>query len=145
MTAHAHDSGEDSMKTKNFHIGDVLSITTGILVSPRLIGGVYDILNWMTGENLYTHQLPRVSREAAPVLLKVFPQLADAQAEAEQVTADNHNDFLAKMVACYGETLPVPKMNVDQHESIDPISELVEKVHPDRIIVVKPTSPPQGG
>lgn len=125
------------MQTKDFHIGDILSVTTGRLVSPRHIGGVYDILNWMTGENLYTHQLPRVGDEARPILLAAHPQLADAQAEAEAVTEENWEHFLAKMVARYGETLPVPKMTHTEHESIDPMSELVEKVHPDKIIAVQ--------
>lgn len=135
MTA-STSKGEDV--TKQFHIGDVLSITTGILVSRDLIGGVYKILNWMTGENLYTHQLPRVRHEAAPVLLEKYPALAKAQAEAEAVTPDSINNFLAKMEARYGKTLAVPKLNVDQHERIDPMSELAERVHPDKIIVVQP-------
>lgn len=123
---------------KKFHIGDVLSVTTGILVSPKMIGGVYEILNWMTGESLFTHQLPRVSREAAPVLLALYPDLADAQADAEAVTPDNHANFIAKMIARYGEFLNVPKMNWEQHERIDPMSELAEKVHPSKIITVTP-------
>lgn len=123
-------------ETKDFHIGDILSITTGRLVSPRHIDGVYDVLGWMTGESPFTHQLPRIGREAAPVLLAAHPNLAGAQAEAEAVTADNWQHFLTKMVERYGETLPVPKMTADQHENIDPISELAETVHPDRIIPV---------
>lgn len=51
-----------------------------------------------------------------------------------QKTQSQH--FLTKMVERYGETLPVPKMTADQHENIDPISELAETVHPDRIIPV---------
>lgn len=135
MTA-STSKGEDV--AGQFHIGDVLSITTGILVSRDLIGGVYKILNWMTGEELYTHQLPRVCREAAPVLLAKYPALADAQAQAEAVTPDSINNFLAKMEARYGKTLAVPKLNADQHERIDPMSELAERVHPDKIIVVQP-------
>lgn len=50
------------MTTKTFHLGDILTITTGRLVSPRHMEGVYDILNWMTGEDLLvTHQIPRWS------------------------------------------------------------------------------------
>lgn len=123
--------------TKDFHIGDILSITTGRLVSPRHIEGVYDILNWMTGESVYTHQIPRISLEAAPVLLAAHPSLAEAETDAEAVNVQNWQNFLAKMVARYGEKLPVPKMTAAQHESIDPMSELVEKVHPDRIIAVQ--------
>lgn len=126
-----------SSETKEFHISDVLSITTGRLVSTRHIGGVYDILNWMSGENLFTHQLPRVGREAGHVLLAAFPELAAAQEDAERVTADNCDNFVAKMVARFGATRKVPKLNDGQHESIDPMSELVEKVHPDKIITVR--------
>ena len=125
-------------ETKDFHIGDILSVTTGYLVSPRLIEGVYDILNWMTGESLFTHQLPRVGEEARPVLLAAHPQLAEADVFAANVTKDNWQNFIAKMVEKFGETLPVPKLNANQHERIDPLSELAEKVSPDRIVVVKP-------
>lgn len=120
--------------TRDFHLGDILSVTTGRLVSPRLIEGVYDILNWMTGENLFTHQLPRVGREAAPVLLAMHPQLAEIT--GDDVTGENWREWLADKVARFGETLPVPKMNADQHERIDPMSELVEKVPPERIIAL---------
>src|SRR5882724_2028097 len=117
MTA-STSKGEDV--TKQFHICDVLSVTTGILVSPRGMDGVYEILNWMTGESLYTHQLPRVCRKATPVLLAAYPELENAQGEAEMVTPANIDSFIAKMVAYYGETIAVPKLNADQHERIDP-------------------------
>jgi hypothetical protein len=41
---------------KEFPTAEVLSAITGHLVCE--IGGVYRVLNWMTGENLFTHQLP---------------------------------------------------------------------------------------
>lgn len=122
--------------TKDFHIGDILSVTTGRLVSPRHMDGVYDILNWMTGESLCTHQLPRVSREATPIILAMHPQLAAVDKDAE-INPDNLDAWLAQQVALFGETLPVPKLNADQHERIDPLSELSEMVHPDKIIVVR--------
>ena len=122
-------------ETRDFHIGDILSVITGRLVSTRHINGVYDILNFMTGESLYTHQLPRVSREAGPVLLRQHPLLATA--DASMVNADNWKGWLAIQVERFGETLPVQPMTEDDHERIDPLSELAEKVHPDRILVVK--------
>jgi hypothetical protein len=64
------------MQTKRYHLGDILSITTGRLVSPRHMDGVYDILNFMTGDDLYTHQLPRAADECRPYLAKQFPQLS---------------------------------------------------------------------
>lgn len=123
--------------TRDFHLGDILSVTTGRLVSPRHIDGVYDILNFMSGDSLFTHQLPRVADEARPVLLAAHPQLSSVDENAE-INADNVDAWLAAQVALFGETLPVPKLNEDQHERIDPMSELAEKVHPSRIIAVSP-------
>jgi hypothetical protein len=123
------------MATKNFPIDAVLSVVTGRLMGD--IGGVYEVLNWMTGESLFTHQLPRVSREAEPIILAMHPTLADTTAEAEQVTTENWRDWLSTWTARYGETIAVPQMTIAEHERIDPLSELAQSVHPDRIAVVE--------
>lgn len=122
---------------RSFDLGDVLSITTGRPVSPRHMAGIYDILNFMTGESLFTHQLPRVIREAAPILLAQHPALAEI-AEPDFKSPDEVAPWLAAMKARYGETLEIAPMGADQHERIDPLSELAEMVHPDRIVVVNP-------
>lgn len=121
--------------SKHFHIGDILSITGEKLVSPRLISGVYDILNYMTGDELYTHQLPRAMRECRPYILKQHPQLAAV--DESGVTPETWRAWLDEQIAKFGETLPVDPLPEHAHEFIDPISELAEKVHPDKIIVVK--------
>jgi hypothetical protein len=121
---------------RDFDLGDILSVTTGRLVSLDGIGGVYKILDYMTGESLFTHQLPRVSDEAKPVILKLHPKLAEIDSEAD-ITPANCRQWLADQKKIYGDRLPVPKLNADQHERIDPLSELAEKIHPDKIIVMK--------
>lgn len=85
-------------QTSSFHIGDILSITTGRLVSPRHIDGVYDILNWMTGDNLFTHQLPRAAGECA--------------------------EWLAEQVRQHGETREVAPLAAEEHTYVDPFCEL---------------------
>src|SRR5688500_3274407 len=62
-----------------FPLGEVLSITTGRLVGREAIGGVYRILDYMTGESLFTHQLPRAAEECRPALLAQHPQLKDVE------------------------------------------------------------------
>src|SRR3990170_796891 len=96
------------MESKLFHLGDILSITTGRLVSKRHIEGVYDILNFMTRDNLYTHQLPRASRECAPVLLVQHPQLAAVT--GDEVTQENFKAWLEDRCAEFGEELLVTQM-----------------------------------
>jgi hypothetical protein len=126
-------------ETRDFHLGDILSITTDRLVSPEHVGGVYKILNWMTGEELMTHQLPRASRECEGPLLEQHPQLAgvvvpdfgggDRDELELRVMA-----WLATQTAIYGERLPVAKLDPVEHTRIDPISELT-MIRPDLPIV----------
>ncbi len=73
----------DQTTPRAFHIGDILSVTTGIFVSPDGIGGLYDILNYMTGDDLYTHQLPRASQQCRPALLAQHPQLTACRSGRE--------------------------------------------------------------
>ena len=65
-----------------FHILDVLSITSGKLLSLEKMDGLYKILNFLTGEDLYTHQLIRASKTCKPYLLKTYPVLVDPLVES---------------------------------------------------------------
>lgn len=127
------------MQTRQFHLGDVLSITTGRLVSNRHIDGVYDILNFMTGDNLFTYQLPGAGDECKPHLLDQHPGLNTPEMD-EALTALDRNldgvedkedceqivrDWLASQVEKYGEMLDVKPILTDEHEvrnSIDEVS-----------------------
>lgn len=112
--------------TRDFPLGAILSITDGHLVARNHIDGVYEILNWMTGDNLFTHQLPRASKECRPYLLAQHPQLEavvfpDGIEGAEAVYA-----WLDEQEAIYGETLPVEPLPEGAHERIEPMTELFD-------------------
>lgn len=122
---------------KEFHLGDVLSITTERLVSPTHMAGVYEILNFMTGDNLYTHQLPRAARECRPELLKQHPALAEAIAPADFGDDEMKvKAWLSEMVSLYGETLPVEPVPVGVHMEIGPLEELLGMTEGHKPIVV---------
>ena len=116
-----------------FHIGDILSITTGRLVSPTAMRGVYKILNYMTGDNLFTHALVRAGEVCKPVLLEQFPDLKEIT--GEDVTKDNWREWLDHKVEQFGAKREVAPLA--QWERRDPVAELVDMVGPDRVIVVK--------
>lgn len=125
------------MTTQNFELGDILSVTTGRLVSTsgeHPIDGVYKILDFITGESNFTHQLPRVSKEARPILLRQHPQLAEI--DASDVNGDNWREWLNAQIAKFGATLPVETMAKGEHEHKKPISELVDMAGADRVVVV---------
>jgi len=110
-------------ETREFHIGDILTVTTGRLVSPRHMDGVYDILNWMTGDNLFTHQLPRACRECEQPLRDQFPDLAAVVPPDDFGSEDAVHVWLAEQVALFGETREVARLHADDHTRIDPFTE----------------------
>lgn len=140
---------------KLFHISDVLSVTTGRLVSSRHMEGLYDILNFLTGDNLFTHQLPRAGRECEPWLRVQFPmlmensegmpeRLADMDRRIEAVQRDR--DQTGFIVAAWveelrtslglPEMLPVYELGADMHTHIDPVEEAKAMFGDDKVIVV---------
>lgn len=122
-------------QSKVFPIADVLGTITGRLLGK--IDGIYQVSEFMCGEPVWTHQLPRVGREIRPAVLRQHPQLAPVIDEAEVVTPDNWQAMLMGWVKRFGPTITLQPMTIDDHERIDPVSELAEMVPPDRIVVVK--------
>lgn len=134
MNYPADDGGIMKPMKKTFPLGTVLSITTGRLLAPNGIGGVYEILNFMSGDNLFTHQLPRVMDECKPYLLQQFPQLADV--DVSGVTGENWSAFMNELSQKLPADFEVEELPEGVHYTIEPLSELAEKVHPSRIAVV---------
>jgi len=122
------------MTTKKFHVGDVLSVTTGKLLGPNKMDGLYEILRHLCGESIYTHQIPRVLPQCGPLVLKQHPQLAAVTGDG--VTAESYQQWLAGVVAEFGELLDIEPLADGDHYSIDPISEAAEHFAPNRIAVM---------
>lgn len=59
--------------TKDFQLGALLSLSTGVLVAP--FGDVHELLDFMTGDQLFTHQIPRAGDACLPALLEQHPDL----------------------------------------------------------------------
>jgi len=121
-------------QSKAFPTLDVLGAATGRLMGD--IGGIYEVANFVTGESIYTHQLPRVCREFAAHLKTYRADLLQAFDEAENVTPENYKEVGADWLRRFGKTIDVRRMGDNDHECIDPMSELVERIHPDNIVVV---------
>jgi hypothetical protein len=128
--------------TRTFHLGDILTITTGRLVSPTHMQGVHEILDFLTGDTLFTHQLPRACDEAQPELLRQHPDLVDIAVPGEFDGVEHVGRWLAEQVARFGETREVSPLRPGDHTVIDPIAEL-RMMRPDVPIIVVQTD--QGG
>ena len=107
----------------------------------------------MCDDNLFTHQLPRASREAAPWLLKWFPQLEPFGNEeslkhldlllSRHYPKDAMTCWLSDMRRKFGITqelwvVPqIPKDAGDEgHHYQDPLSELIQMRESEKGIIV---------
>jgi hypothetical protein len=122
-------------ETRTFHLGDLLSVSSGCLVSPRHIDGVYDILGFMTGRQLWTHELPRARDECRPSLLDQHPWLAAI--DESSVNRETWRAWIDEQVSKYGEQHSVRPIGWNQLAEQSPIDTAVEAFGEDRVIVVE--------
>jgi len=124
----------DGMDTPHsFPLADVLSVTTPRLLSRRHVDGLYSILNYMTGQHLYTHQLGTAADAAAPALIAQHPFLADLQPSASMDAAD----LMAWLVNAereHGENITVAPLTDWQRR--DPIEDACDAVGAEKVFVV---------
>lgn len=117
------------MSTKRFPINVVLSATTGQLLCD--IGDVYKILNHTTGDNLFTHQLPRAFDFTSPRLIALDKRLGELVDLGS--LSENRTDAAASVAAsveAHVAALGLPaEMDVPSFSAawghMDPIAELV--------------------
>lgn len=144
------------MKPQTFPISAVLSITTGLLLcdasGERPMDGVYRILNFITGENLFTHQLPRAAEQAKPDLIRQYPWLDSgdvhfrvATLQEMLQTPSGKSDpeklilgWLSQFTLAYPAELALFPLPLDDRAPQDAVAELEAMVGKDRVVVVRP-------
>lgn len=122
-------------ETRKFALDDILTVTTGRLLSRRHMDGLYDILGFMTGESLFTHQLGRAADACGPALLEQHPKLRGVQ-PPDGTDALDLMAWLVSVERQYGETLPVAPLAVGVWEQRNPVEELCDMVGPEKVYVV---------
>lgn len=104
-----------------FDLGDVLTVTTGRLVS-RHMDAIYDLLDFVTGDNLFTHQLPRAMEECRGPLLAQHPALTDVEVPdwPDSTTPEEIFGWVDSLRPTYGDALDVTPLDPADHTTIDP-------------------------
>lgn len=121
-------------ETRDFHIGDILTVISDIMVSPNGVDGIYRLLDFMTGDGLFTHQLPRAAGECGPALRAQHPDLAQLHVPTDMDGDLAVLSWLAAQVDRYGATRPVARLDPVDHTRIDPITEL-RMIRPDLPVI----------
>lgn len=127
---------------QTFSTAIVLSVTVDRFVCDN-IGQIYEILNYITGDNLFTHALPRAGRFAKPFILEAYPELAiptDKESELDATGTMERSEvrpFIDRWLASLN--LPASyeiESHADAWLAMDPVSELEGMVGKDRVLTV---------
>ena len=100
---------------KKFHLGTLLSVTTGAMLCPS--GNpkeFFDFLNYMTADNLDPHEVARAVKECRPSLFAQFPFLSNIN--IKEANPENFGEWLSNQVKLYGEEFTVQPLPPGTHQ-----------------------------
>jgi hypothetical protein len=116
--------GGVNSQSRDFHLADVISAYTGVLASPRGMEGIYDILDFLTGDSLVRHHLPTAADFCKPFIEKQFPDIAkiDGGSLSKQVKMAKGSGkedqafktWLNNQVQAYGETVSIRPLTPEE-------------------------------
>lgn len=110
---------------KRFTLGEIISVGAGKLCCE--MGGLYRILNYLTGDQLYTHQLGRACRCCEPYIRAQFPWLAEV--DTSGCTPEIFPDWIAEQERHFGASHAVKPLPPGVWTSMEPMMELVEMIN----------------
>lgn len=95
-----------NLPTRTFELGDVLSAATGMILSPRYLDGIFDVLGFMVqDENITKVGFSLVGEQVGTEVLRQHPELNGKVPEpGEIVSQETANAFVAKTAAELGVT-----------------------------------------
>lgn len=98
------------------------------------IDDVYRILNFVTGDSIYTHQIPRACRTVSPWILQGLPQLRDWK--SSEINTQNWQSYVKLASEKFGERLLVKKMPRSMWTHIDAVEEAKAMVGDENVIAL---------
>lgn len=122
----ATEPSPDLDEAERFHLGDLLSITTGRVLAPDGVAAFYRVCDYMTGQSHLTHQLPRAAEEVNPYLLEQHPWLADVQVPDDIEDMAGLVAWLSRATVEHGEFHEVRPLPFGAYVGREPIAELRE-------------------
>lgn len=132
------------MTARSFHLGQLLTITGTAMVSPNHMAGVYQIIDFVTGQKHMTHQLPRAADEIKPWLLHQHPWLAQITVPEGLDSKDKVLTWLVKATDQWGAMHEVEQLPFGGYVGREPLTELEEMIPEDGIILKVDYDPIEG-
>lgn len=114
------------MNKQTFSLGQILSVTTGVLCCED-IGEMKRLMSFMLhGEGVYTTTMKYAAEEITPYLLEQHPQLAKVTKD-DLVGREGFEARFKALTALYGNEFDCMPMHLEDHTSVNPIEDLVNR------------------
>jgi hypothetical protein len=120
--------------SETFHLGDLLSLSTGRLVAPGGFSHVHRLVEFLAGGPVWTHQLPAATDALLPGLISQHHWLVEIAAPETFDDEAHVWRWLDEQIAQYGEHHEVTTLEAGW--SRDPVADLTAMVGRDRVIPV---------
>lgn len=141
---------DEKSEPRKFSLRAILQLTTRLYMGD--MSAIYQALNFLTGDDLYTHQLPRAMEECEKSVEEQFPQfhtedfLEKLKMYQEVIKASDPgkggadhqlitDGWIYSMEADYGKEFDLYPMLPYQYTHQDCLSELMDMVTPEKIVV----------
>lgn len=135
---------------RNFDLSDILSVTTGALVSSRHMDGIYDIMGYVTGdEGISTIGLAMMADSAKKTILGQHPELEAVKFPGIKNVAEENrvsfiNGWIAEQKERFGEKLSIIPASAPRAVSLEEQIGYVRERNPNvKVAVVEVPSEPR--
>lgn len=119
------------METKAFSTPILASITTGVLLEEPF-SKMHEAAEFLMGHSIWTHEFANKALWGL-MRAKLLEQHPGLDVDADDVTADNYEDFAAKLKADLGDTLEISKG--EERRAADPLTTAQNMLGPDKEII----------
>ncbi len=99
------DNNEIFANKKEFDLGAILNITTKRLITN--MEDVYEVLNYLTGDIILTHQFSKVIPIVREYILSIYPELTGIGDNIEINSIEDAKSFTNEQKKVFGDKLPL--------------------------------------
>lgn len=110
---------------RNFDLGTVLTITSGGILFTNM-DNVYDILNFLSNDKIYSHQIARIIKVAQVYVLEKYPKLDGVGKDIIFNSEQDVKAFIDEQKIIYGDSFALSPMSEEMYQYIDPIEEMMD-------------------
>ena len=114
------------MEKRTFDFATMISIISGRMFTS--MEKLYDALNFLTQETIYTHQIPKILPPSAKHILKTYPELEDIGKDVIINSEEEAERFIKSLSQIFGNEFTLEPMSDEEYSHTDPFEDLKDLI-----------------